>query len=154
MLPSVPATPELDPCPPMTANAAEPAVPPPPLMVLVAGPYRSGTGDDPARIAANLRAMNEAALRLFRAGHLPVTGEALALPLAGTAGSARVGDAAFAEVFHPVARRLVARCDAVLRIGGPSAGADEMVGIAQRHGRPVYRRLEDVPGCAPARPAP
>jgi hypothetical protein len=32
-----------------------------PLMILVAGPYRSGTGDDPARLAANVRAMNEAA---------------------------------------------------------------------------------------------
>ena len=66
-----------------------------PLLILVAGPYRSGTGDDPELIAANLRAMDEAALALFRRGHLPVTGEALALPLAALAGSTRVGDAAF-----------------------------------------------------------
>jgi hypothetical protein len=51
---------------------------PRPLMILVAGPYRSGTGDDPARLAANVRAMNETALALLRAGHLPVTGEARA----------------------------------------------------------------------------
>jgi hypothetical protein len=60
-------------------------------MILVAGPYRSGTGDDQARLAANVRAMNETALALFRAGHLPVTGEALALPLIETAGGARPG---------------------------------------------------------------
>ena len=116
------------------------------LMILVAGPYRSGTGDDPARIAANLRAMNEAALRLFRAGHLPVTGEALALPLAEAAGSTAVGDAAFEEIFHPVGERLAHRCDACLRIGGPSAGADAMVAIFEAAGRPVYHRVEDVPG--------
>ena len=116
-----------------------------PLMILVAGPYRSGTGDDPALIAANMRAMDEAALELFRRGHLPVTGEALALPMAAVAGSTRVGDAAFDEVFHPVAGRLVARCDAVLRIGGPSAGADEMVAIGERFGARIYRSLADVP---------
>lgn len=90
------------------------------LMILVAGPYRSGTGDDPLKLEAHVRAMNQSALRLFRAGHLAVTGEALALPLLDAAGSTRPGDPLFDEIFHPVAERLLARCDAVLRIGGPS----------------------------------
>ena len=51
-----------------------------PLMILIAGPYRSGTNDDPVLIAANVRAMNEMALRVFRLGHLPVLGEWFALP--------------------------------------------------------------------------
>lgn len=92
------------------------------LMILVAGPYRSGTGDDPHKLEANVRAMNESALVLFRAGHLPVTGEALALPLLDAAGSTRPGDPLFDEIFHPVAEQLLARCDAVLRIGGASRG--------------------------------
>jgi hypothetical protein len=117
-----------------------------PLLILVAGPYRSGTGDDPARMTANVKAMEELALPLFRAGHLPVVGEWLALPLIDLAGSKRVGDAAFDEIFHPIAERLVSHCDAILRIGGPSAGADEMVKLAEAQGRSVYRRLEDVPG--------
>jgi hypothetical protein len=116
-----------------------------PLMILVAGPYRSGTGDDPARIATNLHAMQAAALQLFRAGHVPLTGEALALPLIELAGSRAIGDAVFNEVFHPLARRLVARCDACLRIGGASQGADEMVALAQAHGAAIYHRVEDVP---------
>jgi hypothetical protein len=115
-----------------------------PLLILVAGPYRSGTNDDPDLIAANLRAMNEACLRLFRAGHIPVTGEAMALPLLELAGSQRIGDAIFDEMMHPYGRALAVRCDACLRIGGPSQGADEMVAIAKAHGQKVYYRIEDV----------
>ena len=114
-------------------------------MILVAGPYRSGTNDDPALIAKNVAAMTEASLQLFRAGHLPVMGEWYALPLIEHAGSARVGDAIFDEIFHPISRRLVAKCDACLRIGDPSAGADEMVALARQHGKPVYHSLRDVP---------
>jgi hypothetical protein len=116
-----------------------------PLLVLVAGPYRSGTGDDPDKLAANVAAMNRAALDVFRAGHTPVTGEALALPLVELAGSERVGDAVFDEIFHPIARRLVSRCDAVLRIGGRSAGADEMVAIARTEDKLVATSVDELP---------
>lgn len=115
------------------------------LMILVAGPYRSGTGDDPLKLEAHVRAMNQSALRLFRAGHLAVTGEALALPLLDAAGSTRPGDPLFDEIFHPVAERLLARCDAVLRIGGPSEGADLMVALARARGQAVYTDAADVP---------
>jgi hypothetical protein len=116
-------------------------------LILVAGPYRSGTGDDPDRLRANVDAMNRAALEVYRRGHLPVTGEALALPLIEQAGSRAVGDAVFDELFHPIARRLLERCDAVLRIGGASAGADEMVELARAQGKPVYAGLDALPAC-------
>ncbi|XXR44500.1 DUF4406 domain-containing protein [Sorangium sp. So ce381] len=115
-------------------------------MILVAGPYRSGTGDDPVLIAANVRAMNDMAVRLFRAGHLPVLGEWFALPLIEHAGSRQIGDEVFNEIFHPVARRLVARCDACLRIGGPSKGADEMVELSRSMGKLVFFSFDEVPG--------
>ncbi len=35
-------------------------------MILVAGPYRSGTDDDPAKMAANVRLMEGYALPLFQ----------------------------------------------------------------------------------------
>jgi hypothetical protein len=114
-------------------------------MILVAGPYRSGTNDDPALIAKNVAAMTEASLQLFRAGHLPVMGEWHALPLIEHAGSTAIGGAAFNEIFHPVSRRLVAKCDACLRIGGASAGADEMVALARQHGKAVYLSLDQIP---------
>ncbi|HVY05415.1 MAG TPA: DUF4406 domain-containing protein [Burkholderiales bacterium] len=117
----------------------------PPLMILVAGPYRSGTNDDPGLIQRNVDAITDTALQLFRAGHLPVLGEWFALPLIEHAGSRGIGDPVFDEIFHPVSRRLVARCDACLRIGGPSKGADEMVSLARAAGKQVFLRIEDVP---------
>lgn len=116
----------------------------PPQMILVAGPYRSGTNDDPTLIARNVEAMTNASLALFRAGHLPVMGEWFALPLIEHAGSTRIGDVAFNEIFHPISRRLVANCDAVLRIGGASVGADEMVALAREHGKAIYFSLADA----------
>ena len=116
-------------------------------MILIAGPYRSGTGDDPAKMAANVRLMEAYALPLFRAGHIPMVGEWLALPLVSLAGSQQVGDAAFNEIFHPIAERLLERCDGVLRVGGQSQGADLMVRLARDRGLSVYSRLREVPGC-------
>jgi hypothetical protein len=116
-------------------------------MILIAGPYRSGTGDDPAKMAANVKAMEAFALPIFRAGHIPVLGEWFALPLVDLAGSKQVGDEAFNEIFHPIAERLLARCDAVLRVGGASSGADQMVAVAQARGLSVYYRLQEIPGC-------
>jgi hypothetical protein len=118
-----------------------------PLMILIAGPYRSGTGDDPAKMAANVQAMEALALPIFRAGHIPILGEWFALPLVHLAGSKRVGDEPFNEIFHPIAERLLARCDAVLRTGGASQGADQMVALAQAKGLSIYYRLQDIPGC-------
>jgi hypothetical protein len=115
-----------------------------PLLILVAGPYRSNTGDDPEKIANNLRVMNVASLELFRLGHIPVTGEALALPLISVAGSKQIGDEIFNDIFHPIARRLIERVDAVLRVGGPSVGADEMVTLARAAGKLVYMAIDEI----------
>jgi hypothetical protein len=116
----------------------------PPKLILIAGPYRSNTNDEPLLIQANFRRMNEVALEIFRLGHLPVTGEAIALPLIEVAGSQTLGDPVWNEIFHPVGRRLVARVDAVLRIGGPSVGADEMVALARSAGKAVYLSIADI----------
>jgi len=119
-------------------------------MILVAGPYRSGTNDDPVLIAKNVEAMTETSLRLFRTGHLPVMGEWFALPLIEHAGSRTIGDPVFNEIFHPISHRLVAKCDACLRIGGPSVGADEMVALARQHGKAVYFSIDEIPGADPS----
>lgn len=115
-------------------------------MILIAGPYRSGTGDDPELIRKNVELMESYALPIFRAGHIPVLGEWLALPLAALAGSLKIGDEAFNEVFHPIAVRLQGKCNAVLRVGGASAGADEMVKVGESLGLKIYTSLGEIPG--------
>jgi hypothetical protein len=118
------------------------------LMILIAGPYRSGTGDNPEMMARNLRALESVALPLYRAGHVPVIGEWIALPLLREAGSKRPGDAVYEEILYPVANRLLKRCDAVLRMPGASKGADEDVRLAKEQGLSVYESLAEVPGCS------
>jgi len=115
-----------------------------PRMILVAGPYRSGTGGDPALIQANVDAMTRTALELYRRGHLPVMGEWFALPLIEAAEAAGQSDA-YDEIFHPIAERVLARCDACLRIGGPSEGADRMIRVAHELGKRIFTSLADVP---------
>lgn len=119
-----------------------------PMMILIAGPYRSGTNDDPALIRKNVEQMEFFALPIFRAGHIPVLGEWLALPLVDLAGSKKIGDGPFNEIFHPIASRLLAKCDAVLRVGGPSAGADEMVRIGRSLKLPIYTSIGEIPKAA------
>jgi ADP-ribose pyrophosphatase len=115
------------------------------MMILIAGPYRSGTDDDPARIQANVAAMEACALPLYERGHMPVLGEWLALPVVHAAGSQAIGDAVYDAIFHSHCERLLSHCDAVLRIGGPSAGADRMVTAAGERGLLIYRDLAEIP---------
>lgn len=73
------------------------------LLILVAGPYRSGTNDNPELIGANIKAMTDTALELYKTGHIPVLGEWFALPLVEAAGSKETGDKIFNKIFHPAA---------------------------------------------------
>jgi len=114
-------------------------------MVLVAGPYRSGTGGDQQKMEANLKHLGEAALEVWNRGHLPVIGEWLALPLAGAAGSKAVGDPIWDAIGYPVADRLIDRCDAVLRLPGASKGADGDVVRAQVLGLPIVTSVDQLP---------
>jgi hypothetical protein len=116
-----------------------------PMMILIAGPYRSGTGDDPVKMAANLKLLEEASWPIFSKGHVPMIGEWVALPIWQTAGGTKIGDALYDQILHPTAHRLIQYCDAVLRLQGLSKGADNDVRIAVERGIPVYRTLEDIP---------
>jgi hypothetical protein len=109
------------------------------VWIMVSGPYRSGAATAEAR-ARNLAELNRAALALFRAGHVPVIGVSLAVPLIEAA-----GEAAYDEIMMPLSLRLAERCDACLRIGGPSRGADEEAARFRASGRPVYADLAEVP---------
>ena len=68
------------------------------MLILIAGPYRSGTNDDPGLMQQNLSKLESVALPLFRKGHIPMIGEWVALPLIHLAGSLKPGDEAWEEV--------------------------------------------------------
>ncbi|WGS52732.1 DUF4406 domain-containing protein [Paraburkholderia sp. D15] len=116
-----------------------------PQLILIAGPYRSGTQGDPARIARNLERLEQAALQVYQRGHMPLIGEWVALPLAAVAGSTALGDAISESFLYPVASRLIDQCDAVFRIEGESKGADEDERLARQQQKPVYRSLDELP---------
>ena len=115
------------------------------MLILIAGPYRSGTNDHADLIEKNVRFMNEVALEVYNSGNLPVLGEWFALPLIATAGSKSLGDEVFNRIFHPVAIQLIDFCDAVLRVGGESKGADEMVKVGVEKGKTIFYNLRDIP---------
>jgi hypothetical protein len=115
------------------------------MLILIAGPYRSGTGDDPIKMAANLNALEKMSWPIFQKGHVPMIGEWAALPIWQAAGGQQVGDALYEEILHPTAGRLLQHCDAVLRLPGASKGADNDVKIARDRKIPVYFDISEVP---------
>ncbi|WP_125778028.1 DUF4406 domain-containing protein [Antribacter gilvus] len=116
-----------------------------PLMILIAGPYQSGTDGDPAAMAANLRRLEEAAWPIFERGHVPMIGEWVALPVLSSMGASGPSDPRAEAVMYPTAERLLAHCDAVLRLPGESRGADNDVAIARERGLPVYTSVDEIP---------
>ncbi|MFD7320870.1 DUF4406 domain-containing protein [Streptomyces sp. NPDC059875] len=132
-----------------------------PMLILIAGPYRSGTGGDPEAMAANLARLEAAAWPVFAAGHLPVIGGGvsparakprargrIALPVLHSAGAGPT-DPLADQVLYPTAERLLAHCDAVLRLPGDSTGADQDVATARRRGLPVYDDVAQIPSRTP-----
>ena len=115
------------------------------MFILISGPYRSGTNDDPQKMQQNLDNMEAMALPIFRKGHVPIIGEWFAHPLLKLAGSTKPGDAAYEEISYPIAHRVLTKCDAVLRIEGASKGADIETEKAKKMGLTIYYRLEDIP---------
>ena len=116
-----------------------------PWLVMIAGPYMSGTDGDPAKVAANRARLEAMALPIYERGHLPLIGEWLAFPIIHAAGGHEPGDAVFHAYQYPVANRLLERCDALLRLPGASRGADMDVVRARALGLPVYTSVDELP---------
>ena len=115
------------------------------MLILIAGPYRSGTGNDLDLIQQNMDRLEAMALPIFEKGHVPMIGEWVANQLIKLAGSKAIGDAIFKEIQYPASHRLLTKCDAVLRIPGDSNGADQDVALAQKLGLKVYFSLDEIP---------
>ncbi len=115
------------------------------MLILIAGPYRSGTNNEPELIKKNLDKLEAMALPIFNKGHVPMIGEWVALPLLKLAESENPGDEIWDQIQYPVAHRLLEKCDAVLRIQGESKGADQDVKIAKQRGLKIYYHVDEIP---------
>ncbi len=112
------------------------------MWIMIGGPYGTGAKSAAER-DANIARMNEAALAVWRTGHVPIIGVNLALPIVAAAG----GDAAAdAEIMMPLSLALAERCDAFLRIDGASVGADQEMARFVAAGKPVFHAIDEVPG--------
>lgn len=109
------------------------------MWIMIGGPYTSNAENDAQR-QSNLDAMNEAALVVFEMGHVPIIGVNLALPIIHVAGADK-----FDEIMMPVSLSLADRCDAFLRVGGPSVGADQEMCKFSDRGLPVLMSTSEIP---------
>ena len=116
-----------------------------PLLILISGPYMSGTNGNEEAIARNLKAMEDYALPIFQKGHIAVVGEWLAWPVIRQAGGSSHSSEQFSEYQYPVAHRLLEKCDAVLRIPGESRGADLEMGKAKDMGKIIFTNVSEIP---------
>ena len=116
-----------------------------PLLILISGPYMSGTNGEEVAIAKNLKAMEDYALPIFQKGHIAVVGEWLAWPVIRQAGGDSHSSEQFSQYQYPVAHRLLEKCDAILRIPGQSQGADLEMSKAKEMGKIIFLSLEEIP---------
>lgn len=77
---------------------------------------------------------------MFRKGHVPVVGVNRALPVIDAAGAD-----GYESITMPLSLALADRCDAILRIGGPSPGADREVERLWSRGGTGYRSVDEAP---------
>jgi hypothetical protein len=60
------------------------------------------------------------------------------------------GPETYDEVMMPLSLALAERCDAVLRVGGASPGAEEEVAVIRARGGAVYRDVAELPNASAA----
>jgi hypothetical protein len=133
-----------------------------PMLVLIAGPYRSGTDGDPDRIAANLRRLESAAWPIHAKGHIPMIGEWVALPvLRGVAEQPGTADAGLRGVADQSGTAEASEGDVMDGVAEQSDGAyapegdvmydvaDRDVEIAKERGLPIYHDAADIPAYVP-----
>ncbi len=109
------------------------------MWIMIAGPYRHGSSD-PEQWAKNLQLLNDYAYLVHQKGHVPVIGVNAALPIIEQAGQEH-----YSAIMMPISLALAERCDAVLRVGGPSKGADQEVALFKKKGLPIYTDVAAIP---------
>lgn len=114
----------------------------PSIIVLLASPKQ--TPNTSPKLAAEIHQRQTVALHLCRMQRESTTNEWLSIPLMETSGTTMMDDDIFENVFHPYAISLLEKCDAVVRTGGDSTGADAMVAMGKLKGKKIFYNLNEV----------
>lgn len=109
------------------------------MYIMIAGPYTAGSTNRD-NWQQNHKVLNNFAYEVHLKGHIPVIGVNVALPIIETAGFDK-----FEDLMMPISLAMADKCDAVLRVGGASKGADQEVKIFKDKGLPIFYSLDEVP---------
>jgi hypothetical protein len=93
---------------------------------------------------ADLTSMEEVASVIFDAGHVPVIAPWFTEPLVAHSGFDAGTEESVDQILQPLTERLIARCDAILRVGGPSAAAEAMAGAGRARGLRVFYDVKEA----------
>jgi hypothetical protein len=113
------------------------------LLIMIAGPYRGGSSDK-LIWDQNHKELNKVAFAVFQRGHLPIIGVNAALPIIEQSDFVH-----FDYIMMPLSLALADRCDAILRIGGYSSGADMEVAVFKQKGLKVFTHIDEIERCRP-----
>lgn len=106
------------------------------MLIAVAGPY---TAETEKQMQKNLDAMNDACVKIFMKGHIPVVGVNNALPVTN-----RLKNSDERKDIMKISLAIVERCDAILVIG-KSPGALQERDLLAGKGLPVFYSIEEIP---------
>jgi len=109
------------------------------MHIMISGPYTSGSNNK-EKWKLNHKEMNKVAYEVHLKGHIPIIGVNAALPIIETAGFDK-----FDELMMPISLALADRCDAIIRIGGDSIGADLEVEVFRKKKLPIFFSLDEIP---------
>lgn len=106
------------------------------MIIGVAGPY---SADNEEQRQQNLDAMNHAAARLLKMGHIPIIGMNAALPVLA---KANIADRYKATM--DISLAVINACEALLLLK-ESPGANKERDLVASKGLPVYYSIDEIP---------
>ncbi len=113
------------------------------MMILIAGPYRSGTGDDPEKMAANVRSDGILCPSHFSSGtYSRYWANGLRFLWSIWQAQNRLEMKHSTRSSTPSQNGCWKNVMQFCRVGGASQGADLMVEVARKNGLQIYTKLE------------
>ncbi len=108
--------------------------------IMISGPYTTGA-KSPEDLKNNLVALNELSGAIYSKGYIPIIGANMSVPMMEFGTVEGNGE----DFMMSISLGLALKCDAVLRVGGPSIGGDDEMNLIKSRGGKVYWDIDDIP---------